>query len=211
MNSSSRLGRTLARSLPEIQPRFIAGVALAIATIVIAFWLWLSGNRLEHLKFSLEVLGGLSAIYSAFYAGEAFWSQFKRSCQAEAFNVLRRYDSLDLEHLEILAAKVSGMDRAAVRDFREKSHADFKKIRDMMSVFDDMASMTRVKYLDEDTLLTVKTRYITFVTQLRPFILCLREMPADEGGVRNFAKDIEAMRDAWEKGERYAGKPAPCK
>lgn len=197
------------RRLRAAKPASVAAAFALLTAVVVGLSFLFEGERLERLKYAVEVAGGAAAIYSAFYAGEAFWSGFRRDCQAEAFNVLKRYDSLDVRRLEILAARVSAMEPAAAVDAVKSDPDDYNELRKMMAVFDDMAAMTRVKFVDEEILRTLASRYIAFVTAFMPFIRRLRELKPAEGGVHGFARDIEAMRDAWASGRSYAGRPPP--
>jgi hypothetical protein len=143
-------------SLIDLKLRFNVTVAVLLflmGTIFIGLYFYFPDNR-NNLVFCASVIAGMTAIYSAFYAGKSLQLQVKRDMLHRSFDLVEKYADKDFANLRQLFDLIKTNQIAADEVYQtiindEKMH---HPVISILGLFELIAISINKEYADEKTL-----------------------------------------------------------
>ena len=184
-------------------------ITAGVAIILIMYFT--TAQYRDHVKFATLLLGGASAMYSAYYVGAALRLNVGRDKQRASFELLEllnRPEFVDVRNF--IEKEVEGHEDLSASDLYRKV-SDNKELENavtiVLGILEDTSIAIRYEYVDEDilymSLIAIATRNFH---GLRGYIELLRKDKATD----YYFTELEKLCSAWESGRRLSdGKPVP--
>jgi hypothetical protein len=185
-----------------------AVLALAGGAILLAYLL-LPGHR-DGLKFSAAAAFGLTAIYSAFYAGASIRYRNRLETIGRSADLVREVSSFELTKIRMKLERSFDQEKIPPAELYDKILADEEThatVIYMLNKFDYLASLVRLGYVDEEALYVSLNYLLPFwVKTFRPYI----DERRHRKGRHSLYTDAEALAAAWNSGHLLStGKRMP--
>ena len=197
----------------KIEIRFDVPLAGSLAVVgigIVLLFAFLPDDKRRVLTFATAVAGGLAAIYSAFYIGQALKVQTERDKLTRSVEIMSRLDGPQITAVRRFVLKTVDAGRMAPEEMYDAIEADDKLWNSVRMVFNQMESLSlcvQTGYADEEFLYKELAHMVPYYRgKLQPFIEGIREKYKDN----TFYRELEKLADSW-KAKRflYSGKKIP--
>lgn len=172
---------------------------LFVFGLVLVFSYMLMPKHAELVKFITAVVGGLAAIYSAFYLAEALRRQVEHSLLQSSFEIVKLTNNMDF--VRYRAELEKDFDHASItpaemyEKITNKQQFDIA-VRALLSIFSRAAIAIRQGYADEKTLyMALDTILPSTFQALYPYVQELRKKRKDE----NIFRSAEMLATSWQQ------------
>lgn len=171
-------------------------ILLIPSILVIIYFLFVPAQRIE-LIFVISVIGGIAAIYSAFYAGENLKRTYEYNKKSKTFEMIQRFDQI--EYAEMYAFLDTDFD---IKDMKqnevyEKIISDsglFLAVRSVMNLCEDISIAVQGHYIDEKiAFLSLEQVFRMYVNKFKPYIEGHRE----KYGTNLIYNECEKLAYSW--------------
>ena len=151
----------------------ILAFLLIPALLVIILFILLPEHRVT-LVFIVSIIGGVAAIYSAFYAGENLKRTYNYNKKTKTFEMIRQFDQIDFAKMAAFLDTSFNPNDMKQNEIYKKISSDndlLLAVRSVLNLCEDISIAVQEEYIDEKiAFLSLDQIYRRSVNRFKPFI-----------------------------------------